>query len=454
MTPRFDDPLSWAGLLLAGWACARAWAVLSGVAAAGAGYKAKVLASAVFVSGRDARGVLAEDVALDSYRVLRLFRAKFSADAVSVRFLGLFPARTALFRPGPGAALAWGRPPRLCAVRAPSDRPSPAAPSGADERRLDSAVAAAFEEPSRRRLRRTRAVVVMRAGAVVAERYAPGFDARMPLCGWSMSKSVLAALVGRAAAMGILRPEDRRLLPQWLGPGDRRAEISVEDLLRMRSGLAFDETYANPLSDVTQMLFARPDAAAFAASRPLVHPPGSFWQYASGTSNILSAVLRRALERAGLDYHGFPQRELFGPAGMPGAVFETDAAGTFVGSSFVYAPARDWAAFGDLLRRGGLADGRRLLPEGWAAMAAAPTPQSEDGCYGAHWWLKLPQVFGGETAAARELPSDAFHALGHEGQCLSVIPSRKLVVVRLGLSIYIDAWDHAAFLARVLNALD
>ncbi|MBI2363067.1 MAG: serine hydrolase, partial [Elusimicrobia bacterium] len=311
----------------------------------------------------------------------------------------------------------------------------------------------AFGEPSRERLRRTRAVVVMREGRIVAERYAPGFDARMPLCGWSMSKSVLSALVGRAAALGLLCTEDRALLPQWRGPGDRRAGIAIEDLLRMRSGLAFDETYANPLSDVTQMLFAEPDCARFAADKPLVHAPGSYWAYASGTSNILSLVLRRAVERAGLDYQGFPARELFGPAGMPGAVFETDAAGTFVGSSFVYAPARDWAAFGDLYRRGGLGGGRRLLPEGWVRAAATPTPQSEDGCYGAHWWLKLPAVFGGETAAARAVPADAFHALGHEGQCLSVIPSRGLVVARLGLSIYIDAWDHAAFLAQVLNAL-
>ena len=454
MTVPFEDPLVLGGLLAFGMLLFEGLRALFGVAAAGAGYKAKVLASAVFVSGRRAGVVLEEDVRLDSYRILRLFRAQVLPDAVRVRFLGFFPARTALHRPGMGTALAWGCPPRLSPAGAPPSMPGLSAAPAAPDGRLDECVAAAFSEPSRSRLRRTRAVVVMREGRIVAERYGAGFDARMPLCGWSMSKSVLAALVGRAVGMGLLRPQDSGLLPAWRGPGDRRADITLEDLLRMRSGLAFDETYANPLSDVTQMLFARPDAARYAAERPLLEAPGSAWQYASGTTNILSAVLRGALERAGLDYHAFPARELFGPAGMPGAVFETDAAGTFVGSSFVYATARDWAAFGELFRQDGVAAGRRLLPEGWVRMAATPTPQSDDACYGAHWWLKLPAVFGGETEAARSIPADAFHALGHEGQCLTVIPSRGLVVVRLGLSIYIDAWDHAAFLAQVLNALD
>lgn len=219
----------------------------------------------------------------------------------------------------------------------------------------------------------------------------------------------------------------------------------------MRSGLRFAEVYSDPLSDVTRMLFAEPDAAGFAASRPLESPPGERWQYASGTSNILSLVARKAVGEEG--YLSWPRRALFDPVGMSSAVMETDASGTFVASSFLYATARDWARFGKLFLDGGLAGGKRVLPEGWAAFCASPTPQSPDGRYGAHWWLKLSKELGGETPAAARIPKDAFHALGHEGQCLTVIPSRGLVVVRLGLSIDVSAWDHAAFLAGVLDAL-
>jgi CubicO group peptidase (beta-lactamase class C family) len=311
---------------------------------------------------------------------------------------------------------------------------------------------AAFAEPDPRRARRTRAVVVVRGGRLLAERYAPGFAAATPLNGWSMGKSVTSALIGTLVAEGRLTLGGEGLLAEWRGTGDARARIALEDLLRMRSGLRFGEKYSDPLSDVTRMLFDEPDAGGFAASRPLAHEPGTHWQYASGTTNILSLIARRAVDAN--DYLRWPRRALFDPLGMASAVFEPDAGGTFVGSSFVFASARDWARFGLLHARDGVWNGRRLLPEGWIRTVATPTPQSPEGRYGAHWWLKLSKELGGETAAAARLPADAFHALGHEGQCLTVIPSRDLVVVRLGLSIDITAWDHAAFLAGLLDALD
>jgi CubicO group peptidase (beta-lactamase class C family) len=310
-------------------------------------------------------------------------------------------------------------------------------------------VDAAFEETGPKR-RRTRAVLVVRDGAIAAERYAPGFTAATPLNGWSMTKSVMGALIGTLVGEGRLRLDQRALLKEWTAPGDPRAEIALEDLLRMRSGLRFTEVYEDPLSDVTRMLFDGPDAGGFAASRPLAAPPGTHWQYASGTTNILSLIARRTLGEA--DYPSWPRRALIDPLGLASATFETDATGTFVGSSFFFATARDWARFGLLHARDGVWGGGRVLPEGWVKTVTTPTPQSRDSCYGAHWWLKLSKHLGGETAAAQRLPADAFHALGHEGQCLSVIPSRGLVVVRLGLSIDITAWDHAAFLASVLDA--
>jgi len=219
----------------------------------------------------------------------------------------------------------------------------------------------------------------------------------------------------------------------------------------MRSGLAFTEVYSNPLSDVTRMLFDGPDAAGFAASRLLADQPGTQWKYASGTTNILSLIARRALGEEA--YPSWPRRALFDPLGMSSAVFEQDASGTFIGSSFLFATARDWARFGLLHAQDGVWDGRRILPDGWVKLVTTPTPQAPDLKYGAHWWLKLSKELGGETPAAASLPPDAFHALGHEGQCLTVIPSRGLVAVRLGLSIDITAWDHAAFLAALLKAV-
>jgi CubicO group peptidase (beta-lactamase class C family) len=318
--------------------------------------------------------------------------------------------------------------------------------------RLARVLAASLTEPDPRKLRRTRAALVVHGGRLLAESYAPGYGPASRLCGWSMTKGVMSALVGILAGEGRLSLKDRALLPEWRRPGDPRADIALEDLLRMRSGLAFSDVYSDPLSDVTRMLFVSQSAAGLAAARPLCAAPGDRWAYSSGTTNIISRVARGAFP-SHADYLAFPRRALFGPLGMSSALLEPDAAGDFVASSFMYATARDWARFGLLYARDGVWAGRRVLPEGWVGFSRTPTPQSPDGRYGAHWWLRLSRDFGGETEAAKRLPADAFHAQGHEGQVVSVIPSLDLVAVRLGMSIRADAWDHAAFLADVLDAL-
>jgi hypothetical protein len=445
---------------LAAGAAATAVRRLLRVAAIGAAYKAKALCSALFVSGLDLDPERADEISAGPYRLMRLFPARVDREAktVTVSFLGGLE-RAAVWRPGLGATLAFRPlPPANAPLPAPrragaaepwpKGEQSAATPPAAVNRVLD----AAFSEPDPRRRRRTRAIVVVRDGRIAAERYAPGFSAATPLNGWSMAKSVLGALIGTLVAEGRLRLSDDALLAEWRAPGDPRARIALEDLLRMRSGLAFSEKYSDPLSDVTRMLFAGPDAGGFAASRPLAHPPGTYWTYASGTTNILSLLARRVLGEDA--YPSWPRRALFDPLGMASAVLEQDASGVFIGSSFLFATARDWARFGLLHARDGIWGGRRLLPEGWVKLVTTPTPQAPNGRYGAHWWLKLSKELGGETPAARELPSDAFHALGHEGQCLTVVPSRGLVVVRLGLSIDITAWDHAAFLADLIDTME
>jgi len=446
--------LNSAGLLLALalaaaalWALTRFWRVI----AVGSAYKAKVLASLVFASGRAIDLRRSAEVAEDSYRVMRLLSARADRErsSITVSFLGLRP-RTAICYPGLGATLIHGgvRPPvREISAPRESGRPWHAARPTA---RVDEFLGRMFSEPDRRRLRRTRAVVIVHDGEIIGERYAEGFSAETRLPGWSMTKSVLGALIGVLVGEGRLAAGDRGLLSEWRAP-DPRAAITVEDLLRMRSGLRFSEIYEDLSSDVIEMLFNRADTAGYAASRPLDAPPATKWSYSSGSTNILSRIARTIVGEE--QYPGWPRRALFDRIGMSSAIMERDGSGTFVGSSFMLATARDWARFGQLYLQDGVWDGVRVLPEGWVRFGTTPTPESPDGIYGAHWWLKLKPEIGGGSAAAARIPGDAYFAIGHEGQTLTVIPSRRLVVVRLGLSIYIDAWNQAAFVAELLDAL-
>ena len=314
--------------------------------------------------------------------------------------------------------------------------------------RLASVLDWAFAEPEPKHLRRTRAVVVMHQGKIVAERYAPGFDQDMPLPGWSMAKGVVNALVGILVGQGKLDLDAPVPVPEWQMNGDPRREITLDQLMRMKSGLEFSEKASNPFSDVTRMLFTTPDAAAYAANKPLVAKPGTRWNYASGTTNLVSRIIRHTLGED--DYRQFPYRALFGPLGMRSTQFESDASGTFVGSSFLYAKARDWAKFGLLYCQDGVWLGERILPEGWVYYST--TPVATDRQYGAHFWLNIQQK-NSTMDLDRPLPADAFHAMGYEGQCVSIVPSQQLVVVRLGLTRKSSAWRQDRFLNLIIDAL-
>ena len=327
----------------------------------------------MFVSGRDPAAVEAEDLSGPGFELLRYFDKRVERDdkRVTASFHGL-ASQTAIFRDGFGCTPHRRRARNLDRRRrSPHCRlPDPealwpegervdlgASGEGIDRPALDAAVAAAFTEPDPAHPRNTRALVVVHRGRIVAERYAPGFDARQPLIGWSMTKGAMNALIGLRVKDGKLAVTDQALLPEWRGQGDKRGDISLDDLLRMSSGLAFDESYDDPLADVTEMLFVTGDMAKFAASKQLLHPPGSYWAYSSGTSVLLAAVLRETFASED-DYLRFPRERLFGPLGMRSAVLETDASGTFVGSSLLYASARDFARLGLLFLHDGVWQGR------------------------------------------------------------------------------------------------
>ena len=236
----------------------------------------------------------------------------------------------------------------------------------------------------------------MQGGRIIAERYAAGIGPEMPLAGWSMSKSVMNALVGVLVRDGRLAVDAPAPIPKWQHAGDTRARITLDQLLRMSSGLRFEENQNSPRSDVMRMLFGVGDIAEFVTSRDSAFAPGTHWEYSNASSNIIAVAIRNVLSDRGT-YLAFPKRALFDAAGMSSAVLETDAAGTFIGSSYMYATARDWARFGMLYLRDGVWNGTRILPPGWVAYTRTPAPADEAKRYGAHFWLEIPLDTQGPT---------------------------------------------------------
>jgi CubicO group peptidase (beta-lactamase class C family) len=295
-------------------------------------------------------------------------------------------------------------------------------PRALDEARFETLLTEAFDAPADGPLGATHSLVVIQGGRLVFERYGFGGGREKTEPSWSMAKSITHALVGLLVADGKLDIHAPADVPEWRGAGDPRGAITLDQLLRMSSGLAFVEDYVvGRVSDVREMLFfsGKDDVAGYAAGRPLEHAPDTFWSYASGTTNIVARCAARAL---GGDFPAFMQSRLFGPLGMGTVLPKFDAAGTFIGSSYCFASSRDFARFGLLYLRDGVWEGRRLLPPGWVDYARTPTfqqPGVAEGAYGAHWWLDIAGP-------------GSFSANGYAGQFTILVPERDLIVVRNG----------------------
>lgn len=390
----------------------------------GVGYKAKILCSEVFVAGREEADVLAQDFQnIDPLLEKIGLEVDYSAGTVTGSVYGLGKS-TAYHRNGLGCALGQkGRPDDISF----SSRQTPAATelSVSINPDVQTAVDAFFKDVPLVNNAPNRGVVVLQNGKIVGEGYAQGFTKDTRQQSWSMAKSVTQALVGTAVKEGWLSLEDRALMPNWQGD-DPRAQITLNDMLRMNSGLHFVEDYADANSTVSQMLFGSRDMGGRAAQEALEHSIGTHWYYSSGTSNIVSKYLRENIEATGEDYHHYPANALFDKIGVSSAVFETDAAGTFVGSSFLYATARDWARMGQLYLNDGVWNGERILPEGWVDYTKSPAMDTTP-YYGAHWWLNQDQM------RLPDMPTEIYFMGGHDGQYVIVIPSKNIVIVRLGL---------------------
>jgi CubicO group peptidase (beta-lactamase class C family) len=429
----------------------------------GAGYAAKVTCSLVENSGQDAERVLREhvrpEVAPLGGPVLSVAK---TARGFEARILGLVRAR-AVHRAGLGCTLvSRAGESRLEGFLEPRRALDPrvawplggAGPAARAAPAVEAAVARAFAEPDPPepgRVRATKAVVVAHDGRLLAERYAEGYGPETPMVSWSMAKSVLAALTGIAVTEGRIALAEAAPVPEW--SRDARRAITLDQLLRMSSGLRFDERH-RATSDVSRMLFTRPDTGAFAARSALEAPPDTVWHYSSGTSNLVARILR---DRVGTDLAArvrWSRQRLFDPAGMTSAFLEPDASGSFVGSSFAFMTARDWARFGELHRHDGEWGGRRILPGGWVRYVTTPTPAAPERRYGAHWWLNAGDASDPARRMWPSVPADAYAARGHSGQYVVVVPSARLVVVRLGLSLPDDGNDGAERLvADLVRAL-
>jgi CubicO group peptidase (beta-lactamase class C family) len=411
------------------------------------GFVANILCSSTFVSGLDPGRVFAETTAAMPGAALVSWALDYRVDRIrkdaTVTLLGLGRSH-AVYRRGFGCYLDHGGvvadvslppagnqlPPRLPEIAGPS-LVRPVTP------RLDAALDAAFAEPDQPPFRRTKAVVVLKEGRIVAERYAAGYGIDTPILGFSATKSVMSALAGILVRQGKLALDRPAPVAAWQSAGDPRHAITLDQLLRHTAGLALGSSLSASLGaalePVNRVKFMAPDMAGYAESVGLATAPGSAWNYNDGNYIILSRLIRDAAGGRAADMLGLAQVELFGPLGMRRVTLEFDAAGNPEGSSQMLATARDWARFGMLYLDDGVVGGKRILPEGWVKYSAAPTPNAWVG-YGAGFWTNQGDSYGATYRIGHGWPRDAFFAKGTIGQYVIVIPSERLVIVRLGVS--------------------
>jgi len=288
--------------------------------------------------------------------------------------------------------------------------------------------------------KKTRAVVVIYKDQIIAERYAEGFDKNTPILGWSMTKSITSAVLGILEKKGEISVSQTNLFPDW--EKDERSKITLNDLLHMNSGLAWDEDYNN-ISDVTKMLFLDEDMSKTQLHKSLVGEPNNSWNYSSGTTNLLSGFIRNQF-KTHQEYLNFWYSALIDKIGMHSMVVETDLVGNYVGSSYGWATPRDWAKFGLLYLHNGNWNGVQLLNESWIKYTVTPT-NSSNGEYGAHFWLNAGGVYP-------SVPKDLFSCNGYQGQRVFIIPSKELVVVRMGLTEGTD-FNFDSFLREIIASI-
>ncbi|ELY2009439.1 serine hydrolase [Flavobacterium psychrophilum] len=306
-----------------------------------------------------------------------------------------------------------------------------------DYKKLELAVENAFDKKGQKN-KRTRALLVIYKDKIIAEKYDTGFTKNSKILGWSMTKSITATYFGILQKQGKLDINKPAPIAEW--QNDERKNITTNDLLHMNSGLEWEEDYAK-ISDATKMLFHEEDMTRSQILKPAKFKPNTHWNYSSGTTNLLSGILRKQF-KTHQEYLDFWYSALIDKIGMNSMVVETDMAGNYIGSSYGWATARDWSKFGLLYLHKGNWNGEQIFDESWAKYVATPTNDS-NGIYGAQFWLNG----SGEYPDA---PKDLYSAHGFQGQCVFIIPSKNIVIVRMGLS---EEFDFNGMLKGILGGM-
>ncbi len=396
------------------------------------GYPAKFLCSAMFVSGREQAEVEAMDL---HFSFIKYVKNVVDIKDSSVTSSFLWGKSKAIYRRGFGATLLRGvKEDEFRKVKFPETKFSfnpdttkwplgnilPKKGSSTDTVQLERIAEKLLDEEGY--TGHAFGFMVVHKGIPVVEAYQPQFNEKTRFLSWSMAKSVTNALAGMLIKDGKLKLEQQADIPEW--QNDDRKKITIDDLLHMQSGLRWNEDYGNR-SDVTVMLYCENDFARFTYNHPMQYPAGTHWYYSSGSVNVLNYLMRKTIGNDD-DYYRFSQERLFNKIGMANAVFEVDASGTQVGSSYVYATVRDYARFGLLYLNDGKINGEQILPEGWVKYTTTPASDSK-GKYGALFWLNQAKAFP-------SAPTDMYSCNGHDGQQIFIIPSKELVVVVVGYS--------------------
>ena len=428
------------------------------------GFDAKEMCSCVFVSGRDKTPIDTSEFADFPFR-LPANEVNYQDSSVTSTVLGM-AKKKAIYRKGIGCTLindikenevrsqTFSIPaPPLNTDTMPwpyGDKIADTIALTVNKNELDAAIDNAFTEPYPGKKQRTRAVVVIYKGQLVAEKYAPGFNVNTKMYGWSMAKSFTAALIGILVKQGKLSVMQPAPVAEWSDPKDLRHTITIENLLQQTSGLDFLEDYSKA-SDVTNMLYKTGDMAGFTADHRLAHNPGEVFNYSSGNSNILSRIIRQTVGEK--DYAAYPFTALFYKIGMYNTLLEPDASGTYVGSSYINATARDFARFGLLYYNDGVWNGERILPEGWVKQTVAPPATNKLKNYGYQFWLNGLRKDDPSKRKYPDAPVDMYYCDGYAGQAIYIIPSKNLVVVRLGLTLD-RSFNENAFLKSIIETID
>lgn len=416
------------------------------------GYAAKNLASGIFVAHRTQKSM--EDTDLN-FSLIKFTSNTVDYDKKEVVSRFLWASSKAIYIEGFGCTLVKeadektirNRPYQVVSLPAidpdtlawpGGDKLADSIPAGLNMTVLGAVLDRAFADTIG--TKGTFAVAVAYKNQLVAERYKEGFSSKNRFLSWSMAKSFTNALVGIMVKKEMLDIHKPCSFTEWQNDG--RSQITLANLMHMNAGQEWSEIYGN-LSDVNLMLHKQGNMGLYSLKKPLVAKPDSVWLYNSGATNIVCYAMRKQFKNEA-DYYAFPRKELFNPLGMRSAIFETDASGTFVGSSYVYCSMRDYVRFGLLYLNNGKWMGNQILPENWVSMTRLVANGSK-GQYGSFFWLNKSGDYPG-------VPSDLFMCRGHDGQYIYIIPSLDLVVVRTGFSKK-GSFDLQAFLLSIVKAV-